>query len=603
MHSVIAPVAFAAGLILLVLGERMFGLGHALRMPVTGAAALVLLLALAVRAKAWLGSQGEAKTVLLRLVGAYGVALICLALYAWTAVSDDTSTDTMVIVQVAWPIVFLAGATSVVFMEMSLRSMVGAARLETRRLLDSGRAGLAIALATSWLFALNYVAAEKDERIDLRSLKTLEPSNNTVEMVRNVAEPTTITLFFPPGNDVAQQVEPYFKTLADAGENVTLERLDRDMHPARAKELRARKNGTVVITSGDNHESLALDVDPDKARRKLKKLDGNFQEKFSKATREQRVAYVVTGHGERTTSPKVGDPSGLKALKEGLKRLNFKVKKLGPSEGLANEVPEDATVVFVIGPQHPMLESEQASLVRFLKGGGSMMLLADPEFEQDPELDALLEVLGVTLDLTPLAHETKYVKVAGGLSDRAFIYSNRFTTHDSTTNLAKRSSRLAVLFGTTGSLDKREGAENPPDVKFTVRSMSGTWADGNSNLTFDKDAGESKKVRKLVAAVQLPAPEGAEKGGRAIVGADADIITDMLLGGSMGNSQWLSDALRWLEGEVQLAGEVAEVEDVPILHTRDEDKAWFFGTTLGIPFFIIALGFGVTRRRRKGVQS
>ncbi len=603
MHSALAPLSFVAGLVLFVLGERMFGPGHALRTPVTGAAALILLVAVGLRAKAWMSATGDVKKVLLRLVGSYDVALLGLLLYGWTAMADDPSEDAVVAVRVLWPILFLAGTSAALFMEMSLRSMVGADRLETRRLLDSGRAGLALALATSWLFALNYVAAEKDDRIDLRSLKTLEPSSNTVEMVRNVAEPTTITLFFPPGNDVAEQVEPYFKTLAEAGDQVTLERLDRDMHPARAKELRARKNGTVVITRGDNHESLALDVDPDKARRKLKKLDGDFQEKFSKATRDQRVAYVVTGHGERTTSPKVGDPSGLKALKEGLKRLNFKVKKLGPSEGLANEVPEDATVVFVIGPRHPMLESEQAALVRYLQGGGSMMLLADPEFEQDPELEPLLETLGVVLDLTPLAHETKYVRVSGGLSDRAFVYTNRFTTHDSTTNLAKRSSRLAVLFGTTGSIDKREGLSDPPDVKFTVRSMSGTWADGNDNLTFDKDAGEDKKVRKLIAAVELPVPEGAETGGRAIVGADADVITDMLLGGSMGNSQWLSDALRWLEGEVQLAGEVAEVEDVPILHTRDEDKAWFFGTTLGVPLLLVGLGFGVTRRRRKGVQS
>ncbi len=603
MYSALAPLAFLGGLLLFLLGERMFGIGHALRLPVTGAAVLVLLLAGGLRAKAWLSAFGDVKSVLFRLCGAYDLAFLGLALYGWTTMVEDPSVDSVVLARVAWPIVFLCGTTAVLFMELSLRSMAGSERLETRRLLDSGRAGLALALATSWLFALNYVADEKDERIDLRSLKTLEPSSNTVEMVRNVSEPTTITLFFPPGNDVAEQVEPYFKELDDAGSDVTLERLDRDMHPARAKELRARKNGTIVITQGDNHESLSLDVDPDKARRKLKKLDGDFQEKFSKATREQRVAYVVTGHGERSTSPKVGDPSGLKALKEGLKRMNFKVKKLGPSEGLADEVPEDATVVFVIGPRHPMLESEQAALVRYVQGGGSMMLLADPEFEQDPELGPLLDTLGVSVDLTPLAHETKYVRVTGGLADRAFVYTNRFTTHDSTTNLAKQSSRLAVLFGTTGSIDKAEGGENPPDVKFTVRSMSGTWADKDADLAFDKDAGEEKKVRKLIAAVELPAPEGAETGGRAIVGADADVITDMLLGGSMGNSQWLSDALRWLEGEVQLAGEVAEVEDVPILHTRDEDKAWFFGSTLGIPLLIVGLGFGVTRRRRKGVQS
>jgi hypothetical protein len=603
MQSSFAPLAFLGGLVLLVLGERMFGPGHDLRLPVTGLAALFLLGGVGLRAKDWMGATGDARKILFRLAGSYDVALLGLALYAWTAVADDSSTDPMILVRVGWPIVFVCGATAALFMEMSMRSMVGSERLETRRLFESGRAGLALALATCWLFALNYVADQKDDRIDLRSLKTLEPSDNTIEMVRNISEPTTITLFFPPGNDVAAQIEPYFKALGEAGPSVTIERLDRDMHPARAKELRARKNGTIVVTQGDKHESLTLDVRPDKARRKLKKLDSNFQTKLSKATREQRIAYVITGHGERTTSPKVGDKTGLKALKEGLKRMNFKVKKLGPSEGLSNEVPDDATVVFLVGPGHPMLEAERDSLIRYLRGGGAMMVLADPEFEKDPELDALFEVLGLTLDLTPLAHETKHLRLKGAISDRAFVYTNRFTTHDSTTNLSKKSSRLAVLFGTTGSIAKLEGLEDPPEVKFTVRSMSGTWADTNGDLEFNKDEGENKKVRKLIAAVQLAPPEGVETGGRAIVGADADVISDFLLGGSMGNSQFLSDGLRWLEGEVQLAGEVAAIEDVPILHTRDEDKAWFFGATLGIPLFLVGLGLGTARRRRKGVQS
>ncbi len=237
MHSFLAPGGFVLGLILVVLGERMFGPGHALRVPVSAAAALVLLVAFAIRTRAWMQASGDAGRVLMRLVMAYAVTLAGLLAYVLTARADDASTDLMVILQVLWPIVVACGIGAASFMELSLRSMVGADRLETRRLLDSGRAGLALALATSWLFALNFVAAEKDERIDMRSLKTLEPSSNTLEMARNVDEPTTITLFFPPGNDVAEQVGPYFKALADVGDNVTLERLDRDMHPARAKVL------------------------------------------------------------------------------------------------------------------------------------------------------------------------------------------------------------------------------------------------------------------------------------------------------------------------------------------------------------------------------
>ena len=126
MHSFLAPLAFFGGLAVLVLGERMFGPGHALRLPVTGLAALALLGALGLRTRDWMGAAGDARKVLFRLAASYDVALLGLALYAWTAVTEDTSTDAMVAVRVAWPIVLLCGVSSVLFMEMSMRSMVGA---------------------------------------------------------------------------------------------------------------------------------------------------------------------------------------------------------------------------------------------------------------------------------------------------------------------------------------------------------------------------------------------------------------------------------------------------------------------------------------------
>jgi hypothetical protein len=175
------------------------------------------------------------------------------------------------------------------------------------------------------------------------------------------------------------------------------------------------------------------------------------------------------------------------------------------------------------------------------------------------------------------------------------------TAHDSTTLLSKLTTKSNVVFPVTGSLDKAEGTKSRKDggvdVTFTMRSLAGTFADTNDNREMDGE--EKKKVFNLTAAVELAPPEGSEKGGRAIVTADADIISDMLFARVQMNQNWLGEATLWLEGEVLLAGEVSDIEDVPIMHTKEEDKLWFYGTTVAMPLLLLGIGAGVNRRRRR----
>ncbi len=601
MNSRAFPMfAWLAGLVLVFVGERFFGAGDSLRWPATGVGLVLCLAAFALRLKG-LGGSEESRTVTARLALAYVAGLVGLGLYLLSALDVVSGETPSLVLSVAWPIVVLCATLPILAMERSLESMDGSARLEVRRLFDAGNAGLAIGLATAWLFALNWVAAETDERIDLRTVRNLVPSGQTLEMARNLDEEVTVTLFFPPANDVLELIEPYFADLDEAGANLVVQRKDRDMHPALAKEMRARKNGVVVFTKGEDHEQVRLDTDPKKARSKLKKLDKDVQTKLGKISRDPRVAYIVTGHGERSTSPKSDDAPGLKGAKEVLKQLNYKVKNLGLKEGLSEDVPDDATLVILAGPRNPMLPQEMEALVRYLDGGGSMLVLVDPDVEEDPELDPLLTRLGVTVDSTTLAHESKYVALTRRVGDRSILYTNRVTSHDSTTLLTKLTTKGNVVFPVSGSLKEVEGhakaKDGGSDVTFTLRSLAGTFADTNDNRQMD--AGETKEVFNLAAAVELAAPEGKDRGGRAIVTADADIISDLLFSRVPMNQNWFGEAVLWLEGEVLLAGEVSDIEDTPIVHTKDEDKLWFYGTTAFVPLLLIGAGAGVTRRRRR----
>jgi hypothetical protein len=603
MKTIMPLFLYLSGLALLFIGERMFGPGYSARLPLDIVAGLALLAALGLRFRRWQTASGETQRVLGKVLPAYLGGVVALILYAICAegstLAAGSDADTLVIVTLLFFIVLLISTLPLVFMEMSLISMYGAQRLETRRVVESGQAGLALGLAISFVFAINFVANEHDERFDLRTIRDLQPSAATQELVRNLSEPVTISLFFSPASDVEETISPYFATLADASELLTVRHRDKAANPKAARELRVRKDGTVVLSDGENHESLQLGEDPGRARTRIKKLDQDFQEKLNKITRSQRIAYFTIGHGERTTAPKSKDTKGLKHVKKGLKALNYKVKNLGVKQGLSDQIPDDATLVFVVGPQGPMIDTEQEALIRYVKGGGALFLLLDPDVEEDPAMEPLLSVLGLRVSLDVLAHETRHVTRDRAISDRSFLASNRFTSHASTTHLSKGGPRLFTLFDGTGSLEKIDDPVSEADVTFTIRTAAGTWADLDGGLTYDKDT-EKKTSWNLTAAVQLPAEEGSDAlGGRAVVSADADALSDLVLSVSMGNRQWLSDGLRWLENEVKLGARVAELEDVALVHTKDEDKLWFYSTTLGVPLLVLGFGLGLRARRRR----
>ena len=603
MRGAILLQLYLLGNFVLFLGERYFGPAHPWRLPVSLAGGGIVLLALLLRFVSFVRAAGERRRALARMIPAWLAGCGGLLLYALTLPERPFPLDDAVVdlLELAWPMAWLAGSIPLFFMEMSLRGMWNAPRLETRRLFEAGIGGLTIALALSWLVALNFTADKKDRRIDLRTLKDLLPSGATEEMVRNLDAPVTVSLLFPPANDVAERIEPYFGRLSALSPKIELERVDVEMQPKRARELKARENGTVILSRGDRHESIRLDTDPERARRKLKTLDREFQKRLAKVVRDPFVAYVVTGHGERSLSPGRDDPPGLRDLKEMLSFLNYKVKKLGLKEGLSEAVPGDATVVIVAGPTTPLLEAEVESLVAYVKGGGGLLLFLDPERERDPEIDPLLATLGVTFSPEILANETQHIRFTRGKKDRAFLFTNQISRHDSTTTLKKLGLRGLVLFYMAGSVEKEAKAEGAK-VEVTVRSLPGTWADLDGNFEFDADS-EKRAVHPLTVAVELPSDDPDHPGGRAIVAADVDMVSDLILRKSPGNQQWLADALRWLEREVKLSGEVAEIEDVPVLHTQEEDKAWFYGTILGVPLLILVFGFFVSGIGRKGRGS
>ncbi|MCB9746121.1 MAG: Gldg family protein [Alphaproteobacteria bacterium] len=595
-------ILYLAGMALVFVGQRLFG-DDSLSLPLSVVGALMVLGALGLRFRQVADAPSpEAADAHRKALAATGAGLLALVVYG---LSTDVVTNALfsdeeavkrwsVSFQALWPILWALGTAPLVLIDLAIQDNAQVVQpVRIRQALDNG---LVMALGLALVFPLNYLAKEYNQRYDLAYFKTTEPGDSTRGIVENLSDPVVVRLFQPTSSDVTPQLTAYFEQLA--GPNLSYEVVDHAAEPTLSKDLKIRDNGYVAVTVKDGTDdaqtkSWKVGDELDGAKRNLKKLDQEFRKRLLDLAKGKRTVYFTVGHDELNWRGGDLPEDKLSALKKGLEGMNFKVKELGLAEGLGQAVPDDAAMVFVMGPKEPLLEAEVSALTAFADAGGSLFIGVEPE--GDP-LEPLLAHLGLKRGEGTLASASQYVRRTGRISDRALIATDRYSSHESTSNLSRYSSQLPMVTPTAGFLEEVDGGVGT--VTTTVRSLDSVFVDLNGNL--EKDADEAQGVQMLGAAVSAPVEGSEDKELRALVLADASAFSDLGLLGMKGNNVYVGDGVGWLLDEAELGGTVESEEDVKIEHTREDQVAWFYGTIVGVPLLVLVLGVVRTRRRRKG---
>jgi len=463
------------------------------------------------------------------------------------------------------------------------------------RVSDSGYAGLSIALAIALLFPLNYLAHENNVRWDHSYFKTASPGDVTVGTLDALDEPIQAWLFFPSTSDVTEEVRTYFDQIQSV--NLEIAYVDQALESELAKELKVQKNGTIALVRGEGEDQqiqrIRIGEELAKAERKLKKLDAEVSKALLKLAADPRQAYITVGHGEMywKKSASVLPARTIQGVRDELRRMNFKVTELGAAQGLASEVPEDADLVLVMGPTEALMDEELAALDAYRAQGGALFVSLDPGSKAD--MSSLLSPVGLSYSGdSVLVGDTNIWVATRRPTDRYNIFTNKVSTHPSVTTLSRNSRTRALLTPLASPLTQ---LENPPyKVEITVRSLDEVWQDENRNLRFDA-ATEKRRGWPLAAAIS----GGDEAAFRMIVMGDATWSSDLVLPLSMGNQEYLRDAIAWLVDEPTQGGTINNEEDVKIRHTK-KDEAWmFYGSTILIPILLFGFGMLRVRSRRK----
>src|SRR5882672_2599592 len=181
-----------------------------------------------------------------------------------------------------------------------------AENLEMRRILSAEAAGLTLALAATYGALFTYAAGELDLKADFSYFRTSKASESTKNIVKGLQDPVKVAIFFPPLNDVGREVATYLKDVAKGAPRFSYEVHDRLMEPQLARDWKVTQDGVLIVARGPTDETMTIGTEMEPARAKLKTLDQDFQKNLIKVSRETRIAYLTTGHGEMNEG---GDPS------------------------------------------------------------------------------------------------------------------------------------------------------------------------------------------------------------------------------------------------------------------------------------------------------
>lgn len=603
IHEIWPTWAAAVGLVLLFVGERVYSADSTVRFTLAGLCAAALLAAVGWRAKEWSSANADAKPVAMKLLAVTAGVAVAVGLYALipAVFHGDSSSSERIrgVLWAIWPIVLVCSLIPMIGMEFATAGVAYIDRYEHGRVRKTFERTLSLALLLSCLFLVNYLANRHDEKVDLSAGNRATASDVTERAVRDLTKPVEVVLFFPRANEVAETVKRYFDPLLALNPKLTLKMVDHALAGDLAKETKVTENGYLAVMHEKASETIRVGTKARTAKSNLRRLDQNFLKSLIKVTTSKKVAYFTTGHDERAdrTPHKDDKRPPVKLLRRQLLAWQFTVKTLGVAEGLATEIPDDASIVFIMGPEKPFLQAEIDALVRYVDRGGRVFLTLEAE-RDGSQMDPLLEALGLEFKREILANERTNAPLTKTKADRVFIWSNKYSSHASVTTMT-RNDRLATVFYKSGALAELKKKIDRTKTDMVLTAVSDTFADQNENLELDEEV-EKKERFGLAAAVTRTSTTGKkEDEGRVFVLADADVVADDLMKMFKGNVLLMADIIYWLQLTKEPAIPTIEEKDVKIVHRKEDDALLFYGTTFGVPALVMLFGLAQIRRRRR----
>jgi ABC-type uncharacterized transport system involved in gliding motility auxiliary subunit len=448
------------------------------------------------------------------------------------------------------------------------------------------------------LVAVNYLSVRQNKRWDLTANQVFSLSEQTIKVLKGLDAPAKITVF-----DQAAAFDRFRDRLEEftyQTPQLSIEYVDIDRQPARAKAANVTQTGTLVLEYKGRVERVTNLEEQDIANALIKATTG-----------QERKVYFVSGHGER--DPASSERTGYSSVADALKGDNYAFEKLVLAQ--SPTVPDGATAVVIAGPVTDYFPAEIDALKTYLGKGGKLLAMLDPAEKPGagamPNLTGFLKEWGVEVgdDIVVDASGVGQIFGAGPTVPVAASYP----AHPITDRFQLMTAYPLARSITTTTV---EGKTAQSFIETSPRS----WAEkdvaslsGQGEVTLDADRGDRQGPIVLAAAVSAPVanpaatPEPEPKPGeptppkpetRVVVVGDSDFAANYGLG-IQGNRDLFMNTLNWLsQQEGLIAVRPRSPEDRRLTMTADQMTRVMLLSLGIVPGAVFLLGIVTWWRRR-----
>ncbi len=220
---------------------------------------------------------------------------------------------------------------------------------------------------------VNFLIFDNPRRIDVTATKQFSLAPYTVNLLKNLKEPVQATSFFNPFDPrqdiIKDRIDDLLNEFEVRSDNFSYRFIDPDAQPEVARAYNITQYPTIIF-EGQKRQAAASDQEQDLVTALL-----------IATGQEQKKVYFLTGHGEGDIFDDTID--GFLLAREGLERDNYAVVPLDlvrdDEKELESILTDTGIVIIVARPQKELRESELEDLHGFLKAGGRMVLLLEPD--------------------------------------------------------------------------------------------------------------------------------------------------------------------------------------------------------------------------------
>lgn len=439
--------------------------------------------------------------------------------------------------------------------------------------------GAMILLTLILLAALNYLGAKKYKTFDFSSAQINSLSDQSRTLLKNLADDLQVLYFYQKGTEGVEENRRAFidlvKKYQDESPRVKLQFVEVNENPKLAEQYGVNKGSGLVF------------VDYKGRRNRIEKIDEQeLTGALVKVTREKdKKIFFTIGHGERDFE-ETKEPSGLNAFKKLIEGNRYIVAPLNLN--LASDVPADADLVIVAGPQHEFLDHEKKALEKYIQRGGSLVVALKGQSKSGLS-DWLSSKFGarVTSDYIAQVMDTPMGKAV----NPQVTPVSQFSQTEAITKPFGRGD--FVIMRLPGAVMREK---LPEGVSFEDLARTDANAMGFADTNFK---GAAKPGPFTVAAMlKGKFPATAEKEFNLVVFGDVDFLSNQMLYKNLNRDLALNTVAFLAREENVISITPKEVDVTQMQITETQFYLFIFGFIIPLPLILLAISGTLWYRRR-----